>query len=101
MLRSSRPQKVAASRPPLASFFPEQPPHSDPVAGSPDSTASAVYDFSFDEGAVGVHSDHTFTVTMSYELPVGMSFSPSANPGWTLTGSTQRQVSPWAREVGK
>ncbi|HUT29225.1 MAG TPA: carboxypeptidase regulatory-like domain-containing protein [Sedimentisphaerales bacterium] len=45
----------------------------DAVEGSNDTTASAVYDFKFDEEGVSIDVDHTFTVTMSFQLPQGMS----------------------------
>jgi beta-lactam-binding protein with PASTA domain/protocatechuate 3,4-dioxygenase beta subunit len=45
----------------------------DAVEGSNDTTASAVYDFEFDEEGVSIDVDHTFTVTMSFQLPQGMS----------------------------
>lgn len=45
----------------------------DPVTGTNDQTVSAVYDFHFDQGGVTVDTNHTFTVTMSFQLPQGMS----------------------------
>jgi len=44
----------------------------DSVDGTTDETVSAVYDFSFDEEGVSIDVNHTFTVTMSFELPDGM-----------------------------
>lgn len=44
----------------------------DPVKGTTDTSASAVYDFSFDEEGVSIDVNHTFTVTMSFILPTGM-----------------------------
>ncbi len=42
----------------------------DTVAG--DQTATAVYDFKFEDQNVQVEQNHTFTVTMSFRLPAGM-----------------------------
>jgi len=42
------------------------------VPGTPGSTASAVYDFEFDKEGVTIDTNHTFTVTMSFQLPSGM-----------------------------
>lgn len=44
----------------------------DKAEGTPDSTVSALYDFSFDEEGISVDVNHTFTVTMSFQLPDGM-----------------------------
>jgi hypothetical protein len=44
----------------------------DSVEGTTDTSVSAVYDFSFDEEGVSIDVNHTFTVTMSFELPDGM-----------------------------
>ena len=44
----------------------------DAVTGTSDSTVSAVYDFKFDETGVSIDENHTFTVTMSFQLPAGM-----------------------------
>jgi hypothetical protein len=44
----------------------------DPVAGSSGQTATAVYDFKFGAEGVQVDQNHTFTVTMSFKLPSGM-----------------------------
>ena len=43
----------------------------DAVTGTSDSTVSAVYDFKFDEVS-DVNIVHNFTVTMSFQLPAGM-----------------------------
>ena len=45
----------------------------DAVPGTTATSVSAVYDFEFDEGGVSIDVDHTFTVTMSFQLPEGMS----------------------------
>jgi hypothetical protein len=41
-------------------------------AGTSGTTASAVYDFEFDQQGVTIDQNHTFTVTMSFQLPAGM-----------------------------
>ncbi len=41
-------------------------------SGTTGSTASAVYDFEFDQQGVTIDTNHTFTVTMSFQLPSGM-----------------------------
>lgn len=43
------------------------------VEGTDDQSVSAVYDFSFEDGNVSIAENHSITVTMSFELPVGMS----------------------------
>ena len=43
------------------------------VPGTTGSTASAIYDFEFDKEGVTIDINHTFTVTMSFTLPAGMS----------------------------
>jgi hypothetical protein len=43
------------------------------LPGAPGTTASAVYDFEFDQQGVTIDTNHTFTVTMSFQLPAGMS----------------------------
>ncbi len=47
----------------------------DPMTSSSDTPVSAVYDFSFDTAGASVKLNHTFTVTMSFQLPNGMSHS--------------------------
>ncbi|MBI5789797.1 MAG: carboxypeptidase regulatory-like domain-containing protein [Candidatus Schekmanbacteria bacterium] len=44
----------------------------DAVAGTNAKSVSAVYDFSFDQAGVTVAENKTLTVTMSFELPAGM-----------------------------
>jgi len=44
----------------------------DPVDGTDANSVSAVYDFSFDESGVSIDQNHTFTITMSFQLPQGM-----------------------------
>jgi len=43
----------------------------DPVEGTDANSVSAVYDFKFDDG-VSIDENHTFTITMSFQLPAGM-----------------------------
>ncbi len=45
----------------------------DAVEGAADTSVSAVYDFHFDEDGVSIRQNHTFTITMSFQLPEGMS----------------------------
>ncbi len=44
----------------------------DKVEGTADTSVSAVYDFSFDEEGISVDVNHTFVVTMSFQMPDGM-----------------------------
>jgi len=44
----------------------------DAVEGTDTNSVSAVYDFSFDDEGVSIDENHTFTVTMSFQLPQGM-----------------------------
>ncbi|MHC4191819.1 MAG: choice-of-anchor R domain-containing protein [Planctomycetota bacterium] len=44
----------------------------DAVEGTDASSVSAVYDFKFDDEGVSIDENHTFTVTMSFQLPPGM-----------------------------
>ena len=44
----------------------------DAVLGTDDTTASAVYDFKFDDEGISIDVNHTFTVMMSFQLPEGM-----------------------------
>lgn len=42
------------------------------LSGTTGTTASAVYDFEFDQQGVSIDTNHTFTVTMSFQLPANM-----------------------------
>ena len=44
----------------------------DDVEGTDANSVSAVYDFSFDDDGVTIDQNHTFTITMSFQLPQGM-----------------------------
>ena len=45
----------------------------DAVRGTSAQSATAVYDFRFGADGVSIDQNHTFTVTMSFQLPAGMS----------------------------
>jgi len=51
----------------------------DAVTGTSDTTVSAVYDFKFDNNDVTIDENHSFTVTMSFQLPEGMSHEEFEN----------------------
>ncbi|MCP4450514.1 MAG: carboxypeptidase regulatory-like domain-containing protein [Planctomycetes bacterium] len=45
----------------------------DSVVGTDADSVTAVYDFTFDDSGVSIDQNHTFAVTMSFQLPGGMS----------------------------
>ncbi len=49
------------------------------VEGTNDQSVSAVYDFCFEDGNVSIAENHSITVTMSFELPAGMTHQEFEN----------------------
>ena len=81
----------------------------DAVDGTDANSVSAVYDFSFDDEGVSIDENHTFTVTMSFQLPAGMtqaefedslviSYFDAGDQQWKVDGISNVRIN-WANST--
>jgi len=81
----------------------------DDVEETDANSVSAVYDFSFDDEGVSIDENHTFTVTMSFQLPAGMtqqefedslviSYFDAGDQVWRVDGISNVRIN-WANST--